>query len=220
MSAGIKEDGCLHLNKPIQSFVNKLSKTHALKVNLSWWDCCKEILTMHATHGTRTVHLVQEKRHQINQIANSLWVHHVHSVSSGLHTRVADYITWWLKKTTRCGHADYVQDIKLTRHFCNTIEVSHSFFTGNRARLIIWIHLSETICVCRTGSRSQIINIGPSVPTGELEQDTGQLCCCGWSTENNDMSAAQSDRNQMFHAKVLTRQWHLRSQSDQYPYLP
>lgn len=55
--------------------------------------------------------------------------------------------------------------------------------------MIIMIHPSEIIWVYKTGSSSQIINISPSVPTGgeELEKDTGQLCCCDGSSENNEM---------------------------------
>lgn len=60
---------------------------------------------------------------------------------------------------------------------------------GNRARLIILIHASETIWVHRKGSSSKITNISPSVPTGEKDLDkyTGQLCCCAESAENTEM---------------------------------
>lgn len=68
------------------------------------------------------------------------------------------------------------RDVSLSSAGCNTTEVSCSFLTGSRARLIILIHPSETIWVLRTGSSRQIINISPSVPTGEeeLRRGTGQ----------------------------------------------
>lgn len=69
-----------------------------------------------------------------------------------------------------------VQDILRIRPCCNTIEVSNSFFTRNRAWLIILIHASKTIWIYKTRSSSKINNISPSVPTGveELDKYTGQ----------------------------------------------
>lgn len=50
------------------------------------------------------------------------------------------------------------------------INVSNSFFTGNRARLIILIHPSEPIWVYRTRSSSQITNMTHACRRGRVEE--------------------------------------------------